>query len=292
MHHYLISLSITFILFSFLSCSPSMIEEKESPNEYEKESTVYETIKIPFDYKYELMDKRPHLTCETYSDKQKDSLNDAFYAYVARAKTTRGKVVSAALFLVTIKHCIPYSFSMVDNRTRQPFPGHEYNTLYNQKGLFLKSIYFKGYMQPAWGCMVKRVPGTRLNVKNLGDSYPNGLNCSSFIVWCLVNGDVGKPSDLYMTSSLDFRNFPKTTAVPLSTGHKVVLPGDLLWFEGHIAIVIGVEGDNVIYASAQGGGDAALPTHGIRWLVFNRNKTDYSKFAYTHLIKMAGVYNE
>lgn len=279
-----------FILLGVLavSCSESdVLEKKDPPKKNDGNIVTHEKIAIPFNYK--VSDKRPHITCDSYTDKQKDSLNRSFAQFVGKARTTRGRVVSAGIFLVNMDYCIPYSWSMKDSRDNV-YPGYEYCTLWNKKGLFLESVEYNGHLQPAWGCLVKRVPGVREYVKNIGDYFANGLNCSSFVGWCLVNGGVATSEQLYKTYSDGYRNYPKSVAVPLRQGYKDILPGDLLWFSGHISIVIGVEGDYVIYASAQGGGDAALTGHGIRRINFNRKTTNYDTFTYTHLIKMAGVY--
>lgn len=280
-----------FYIFVFgillLACSSPHIIESQNSFETEAKQTISkndERIVIPFDYLKK--DRRPHLTCDTYTKVQKDSLNRAFNQYVAKAKTIRGKVVSAAIFMVNMDHCIPYAWEPTD------VPGLEYVARYTKKGLFLTSIYENGNIYPAWGCDVERVPGRFEYVKNLGDHYSNGLHCSSFVSWCLYNGGASSFEVLNKSFAATYKNFPNTVRVQLSKGYNDIRPGDLLGFDVHIAIVIGVEGDYVIYANAVGGGDATYQWHGVRRESFDRKKTDYNTFPYTFIVQMAGVYHD
>ena len=94
-----------------IACSNlEVIDETKVPEKNDTLGTGDEKITIPFDYKYLLLDKRPHLTCETYSSSQIDELNRQFEEAIRNSKTTRGKVVSAGLFLVSMDYCIPYAF--------------------------------------------------------------------------------------------------------------------------------------------------------------------------------------
>lgn len=273
-----------FIILEILvvSCSESDLPDKKESLKKDNNIVTYEKIAIPFNYK--VVDQRPHLKCDTYTDVQKDSLNKLFTEYVGKAKTTCGKVVSAGLFLVNMDHCIPYSFEVGKK------PGYELVARYTRKGLFLTSFNENGVTHPAWGCDVARIPGTFTTVKNLGDHYANGLHCSSYVSWCLFNGGVLSYDILDKAFAANYKNFPNTVRVPLSEGQNDILPGDLIGFEGHIGIVLGVEGDYVIYGSADGGKDATSLGHGVRRKYFHRKSVNYDDFPYKFLVKMDRLY--
>ena len=162
-----------------------------------------------------------------------------------------------------------------------------------KKGFFLE-VYDdgKGGRYRPWGCMVKVSPQfPRNKIQGLGDEYANGLTCSRHVGWCLLNGEAVTDLDLLKRSySKEYRDFPNTVAVNLKDNVDTIKPGDLIWFEGHIAIVIGVEDDTVIYSSAEGG--KKHPGRGIRLAKFSKKNTNYDTFLYKMIIKMEKIYKE
>lgn len=246
--------------------------------------------KIP----YTTYDRRPLLSCDSYSPAQKKSLQKEFDKKLKQAKSKRDKTVAAATFLVELEYSIPYAYEW-----NIPEPGYELVARYPRKGLFLNDIteMAKGVNNtyPAWGCPVpthERYP--RKTVQGLGDSYENGFHCSSFVGWALRNGDaITDTTVLYQTHANKYRVFPGTREIPLKNAvdSNLIRPGDLLWFKGHIAMVIALEGDYVIFASGEGG-DKHDATRGVRWRAFNKKTTNYSKFQYSSIIEMKNVYGD
>src|SRR5690606_2844843 len=146
---------------------------------------------------------------------------------------------------------------------------------------------------PARGRLVpthERYP--RETIEGLGDFYENGFHCSSYLAWCFFNaGAILDVELLESTYANDYRKYPKSREFSLKGALESIRIGDLLWFEGHVAIVIGVDGDTVIYASGEGG-SAHTPTRGVRWRTFSKKNTNYDTFAYKSLIQMKGVYGD
>ena len=241
-------------------------------------------FEIPFDINGS--DNRLFLKCNSYTDQEVEILNKEFDHAIESAPTTRGKVTAAAIFMVGLNFSVPYAYEVTT-------PGYELVARYTRKGFFLRSFEENGYSHPAWGCNVMRVPNSHPAVKNLSDIYANGLHCSSFVSWCLYNGGAAEASMLNKIFASQYRNFPGSTEISLAQGAMLIEPGDLLWFEGHVAIVIGIIKDKVIFAeSAIWGNDHLDARNGTRWRIFDRKTTNYSTFRFKSLIQMERVYNK
>ncbi len=244
-------------------------------------------IDFTFDYVNQ-RDERPLMHCESYTDKQKDSLQTAFFSALAKVGDKRGKVVTAATFLVSLDYRIPYGHEWKVSDTRD----YDYVGRYTKKGLFLNAFTENGATHKPWGCLIPthaRYP--RATIANLGDYYENGLHCSSFIGWALYNGDaVTDMSLLEKTYANDYRKFPRTQEKSIKGNVELIRAGDLIGFPGHIAMVIGVKGDIIVYASEEGG--SAYPGKGLSWLTFNKKTTNFDTFSYKYFIQMNNVYGD
>lgn len=244
-------------------------------------------ITFPFDY-VNGRDNRSLLQGDSYSRRQKDSLYAAFSEALATVESKRGKVVTAATFLVTLDYRIPYGFEWKITDSHD----YDYVGRYTKKGLFLDEFTESGALHKPWGALIPTHPRyPRQNVQDLGDYYENGLHCSSFVAWALYNGEaVTDVALLEKTYANDYRTFPNTTEVTLKGNADLLRPGDLIGFPGHIAIVIGVKGNIVVYASAEGG--SSYPGKGISWLTFNKRTVNYDTFSYKYFIRMNNVYRD
>mgnify|MGYP000937098672 CR=1 FL=1 len=239
-------------------------------------------------------DKRPFMVCEQYNEFEIDSLQDVFCQVMENAKTTREKAVTAANFLVTLPHVIPYAYE-------SHCEGYELAWKYTRKGLFLKNIVENGRLYPAWGCDIlsSKLPLERKEtLTNLGDTYKVGFHCSSFIRWCLYNADAVTKNILEGSWANDFGKFPGSKQIPLKDGLQQIRPGDLLYFpvderNGHIAIVIGFKNETVTFIeSALWGGDHTDSRNGLRWRTFNKKTTDFETYRFKWLIQMSDVYGD
>lgn len=203
------------------------------------------------------------LPCGIYSKEQNDMLDDIlkFKIKEAGGEGTRGAVVATARFLVLeFPYRINYFF---ENGRLNPHPGRPYvdgEGRYYKKGLYLNEDRFQYLIAidegPAtWGCPLMNwqeesgyVPGRK---------YANGLDCSGFVSWVLYNsgfdvkdsgagnterdddiGDLGKYNEL-------------TKDFVLNGSYKV---GDLIGRDGHIALIAGLDENNIYIAESLVGG--------------------------------------
>ena len=243
-----------------------------------------------------IKDQRAHLQCDSYSDEEVEQLTRDFDIQMGQAKTLRGKVVSAGVFIASMKYCIPYAYPIWYHTRPEVNPEYRYFGMFMEKGLFLRPININGYSYKPWGCPYDSAPIRPHwpKLKNLGAKADNDFTCSQVVGWCLINGGINKYGNevLYSKWAEDLRKYPGGKEVLLKEGYKTIRPGDLIGFQGHIALVIGVEGKYVIFISADGGSDATWPGHGVRWHVFDRYGTDYNTYQYKFIVQMAGVYND
>lgn len=259
-------------------------------------STGEEQIKILVDYKNLKKDQRPHLSEHSYSEPEIAKLERDFASLLASMKTTRGKVAAAGMFLAGMKYCIPYAYPIWHHTKPDENPDYRYCGMFMHPGLFLRPLREDGRTYQPWGYPYDARP-VRPHwtvLKNLGDTFGNGFTCSQLIGWTLVNAGINKYGNdtLYSKWADDLRSYPGSREVPLKEGHANLRAGDFLGFTGHISLVIAVDGDHVLFLSADGGGDAAWPGHGVRWHVFDRARVDYDHYQYKFLVDMSGVYGD
>lgn len=93
-------------------------------------------------------------------------------------------------------------------------------------------------MPAIWGCPIVNL--------NFGESRPNGLDCSGFISWSILNGgyDIGDYGSAgYQDDGIpDLTIFGETVPITkeLLTSGKVKA-GDLASLVGHVAVVVGID---------------------------------------------------
>ena len=214
----------------------------------DKEITVIVTDlidKIPKKYNY----KRPYLSCGAFSKKEAVLLDEILFDRVKDAgEGTRAGVVSAARFL-TLE--FPYRISYFSENGRL---GPPYSRIadgegrYYHKGLYLSSDKYKD-INPSikgpkmWGCSMYSKPS--------GKYRKNGLDCSGFTTWAILNGgfDIGDlPAHAGKNSTYNLNDIGKevklTRKVALSGKIKAGdLLGEVTVSEGHSALVVGIDDD-------------------------------------------------
>lgn len=221
----------------------------------ETEIVVTDTI---VDYPKNFNSSKDFLTCGVFSDDEAKLLDEILeYRINEAGYETRAGAVAAARFL-TLE--FPYRISYYWENGRLNNTGTHYvdgEGRYYHKGLYLSESKYKdieaSLQGPAmWGCKMISYEDDPPNFVP-GRKYPNGLDCSGFVSWALLNGgfDVGdrgageSPSPGQLTDLGDFRLL--TTSLINSGEIKV---GDLFNFWGHIAILIGEDDDNYYIAES------------------------------------------
>lgn len=119
---------------------------------------------------------------------------------------------------------------------------------------FFKLPYFWGgghhqsyfYMQgldQEWGMRMPILDGGSCNFK-VGGYYPKSLDCSGFVMWCLINGgyDTFKYArDGVSLNSSDLYKMGKHYDINDKNILKIVKNGDFAYMKGHIGIIVFVD---------------------------------------------------
>lgn len=199
------------------------------------------------------------IPCNKYNDEENKILDDILVSKVEEAGYgTRAGAVAAARFLtLQIPYRIPYFYE----NGRISDTGVNYvdgEGRYYHKGLYLSSSKMDNitasFSGPAiWGCPLCNWEDEPYFGYYEGIKLPNGLDCSGFVSWALVNGGfdpgdigAGETEDTYQMT--DLGEFIKLDMDIMKSG--VIKVGDLFNYWGHISIIIGYDGENYYVAES------------------------------------------
>ena len=220
---------------------------------------------------------KPFISNRQYTQKEAKILDDyLFYQIDEAGYQTRAGVVAAARFLtLELKYRIPY---FIENGRLTHFnhqrPYCDGEGRYYHRGLYLSEDKFqyleKSVAGPAmWGAYIREWSEDNGIIKN-------GLDCSGFVCWCLINGgfdfgDIGGGLSEGLPTLSDRGVSNRITMDYLKT--KSAKAGDLIGFDGHIGIIVGVDNENeLIYVA-----DELYHSKG-SWV----QKYTYSGLVYSH----------
>lgn len=232
---------------------------------------------------------KSHLTCRQFTQEEAQLLDKILEDRIEKAGIgTRAGVVAAARFL-TLE--FPYRISYFYETGRLNNTGAHYvdgEGRYYHKGLYLDESKYEGlvanFFGPAmWGCNMVTYEDDAPYFAP-GRKYPNGLDCSGFVSWSLLNGgfDVGDygAGPLAGKDLTDSGELKKLTSTLINSGSIKV--GDLFSMSGHIGILVGQDSSNYYVAES-------LQTYG--GLVIKK----YSKLnvmnVFPNVVLMDGLYN-
>ena len=192
---------------------------------------------------------KPDLSCNKYTKEDNDILDKILKDRIdGVGYKTRAGVVEAARFLTLD---FPYKINYFYENGRQTTNNVDGEGRYYHVGLYLHSSRYDSitgtqYGPASWGCSLYDRPSKENNI--------NGLDCSGFVSWALLNGgfdvkDVGAgwSNNLDLT---DYGKVKKITDSVVKSGEIKV--GDLLHstkLGGHIGIIVGQ--DDKYYYVAQ-----------------------------------------
>ena len=230
--------------------------------------------------------------CNVYTKEQVDMLDDILKSEVDRAGPgTRAGVVAAATFLpMEFPYKIPYFYEngrLSENGNHKTVDGEG---RWYHKGLYLgvdKQNEVKYVMNgpKSWGCPLLNWEDD--GYRKPGEYYPNGLDCSGYISWVLYNGGLD-PGDLGsgISGSLpDLSDLGEIRYINYDLMHSgTVKPGDLIGWDGHIALIAWITEDK-IYVT-----ESLLP--GVVMDEYDIS-SPYSNFyyRYDHIIDMSNQYS-
>lgn len=193
---------------------------------------------------------KENLSCDKISETENDLLDEILKEKVNEVgNKTRAGVVEAARFLTL--H-FPYKIEYFYENGRLGTNKIDGEGRYYHEGLYLNSSRYSsisksGSGPKAWGCKLYSSP--------IRKKTNNGLDCSGFVSWALLNGGFN-PGDIGagFTSTRNLTNLGELKKVTKSLiESNKIKAGDLVHnYEatGHIGIIIGIDEDNYYVAQA------------------------------------------
>lgn len=230
------------------------------------------------------------LGCQTYSEEEAKLLDEILEDRINHAGYgTRAGVVAAGRFL-TLE--FPYKISYFYENGRVHESGVNFvdgEGRYYHRGLFLSKDKYdslsKSIAGPAmWGCRLTNYEDAEEWGFKKYALVPNGLDCSGFVTWAILNGgfdvgDIGAGESAYAQQLTDRGKYTRLTNDLIYSGKIKV--GDLFNFTGHIALIIGID-DNYYYVAE------SLNT--FRGLVMKRYSKNNVNRNFTHVVLMDDYY--
>lgn len=200
------------------------------------------------------------LACNKYTEAENELLDKILESRVKEAgEGTRGGVIAAARFL-TLE--FPYNISYFAENGRLKnhglHPTIDGEGRFYHKGLYLSSLKYKDLISNTstltgpkpWGCSLYSIP--------MEIYQANGLDCSGFVTWAMYNGDfdvgdIGAGDFKELTDELsDLGPHNKITFDFMKNGKYKV--GDYIAKNGHAALIIGIDDNNIYTAESLGKG--------------------------------------
>lgn len=202
-------------------------------------------------------ERKTLVPCNIYSDEENELMDAILKDDVEKAgyKTRAGAVAAARFLTLKFKYRIPYFYEngrLSDTGiNKADGEGRYYHT-----GLYLSeskkddiSVSFSGLS--IWGCPLRNWEDDPYFGYKEGYYMPNGLDCSGFVSWALVNGGfdpgdigAGETPDAYQMT--DLGEFVKLDEELLDS--NVIKAGDFFNYWGHISIIVGIK-DGIYYVA-------------------------------------------
>ncbi len=200
----------------------------------------------------QINNKKPFISYMQYTQEEAKILdNYLFYQIDEAGYKTRAGVVAAARFLtLEFQYRIPYFIEngrITHFNHQRPYADGEGR--YYHRGLYLSTDKYADLEKSVAGPMMWGGYITEWSTDN--GKMKNGLDCSGFVCWCLINGgfdigDIGGGLSEGLPTLSDYGVSKPITMELLES--KTVKAGDLIGLDGHIGIIIGVDDEHVYVA--------------------------------------------
>ncbi|MBQ8789971.1 MAG: Ig-like domain-containing protein [Ruminiclostridium sp.] len=243
----------------------------------------------------QITEYKPLLPPQQYNETEGAIIDAVLESRVATAGYgTRAGVVAAARFIpLEFKYKIPYFYEngRLDAKPNRPVCDGEGR--FYHIGLYLTHSKFDEldkskilYGPATWGEPLTNwedafglIPGAQ---------YSNGMDCSGFISWCFLNGGVplgdigaGETPD-YEKEYSDIGERVMLDEEFMRSGRLQV--GDTIGCDGHIALVVGFDEENIYIAESLG--------NGITIEVRERYREVWENGEYTYAMLLDDIYNK
>ena len=234
---------------------------------------------------------KSYIDCNYFSDIDNDEIDSILADRVEDAGyQTRAGVVAAARFLtLEFNYRVHYFYENGRLNNYEPYFHVDGEGRYYHKGLYLsdkkiKSISAKLVGPAKWGCSLQNY--TDWGPYITGEYYPNGLDCSGFVTWALLNGgfDVGDIGAGIDNDHFDLTNLGKRVPISdelMNSGRVKV--GDLIGLDGHAAILAGWDDENYYIA------ESLNTTGGVVMTVVKKNNLVHNSI-YKYIVLMDNYY--
>ena len=260
------------------------------PDNTIKTSIIYVVkgiVKRPNEFDY----NKKYLSCNYFTNEENTLIDKALEDKVNSVTyKTRASVVEAARFLtLNFEFRLPYFY---ENGRLNNYGGKEHvdgEGRYYHKGLYLSESKYNElsailYGPAMWGCPLTNITKAHSYGYYVGKKYPNGLDCSGFISWVLYNGgfDVGDTGagETYRKDDLYDLGEKIPISMELLNSDRIKV-GDLIAYSGHMAMIIGLDTENIYIAET-------LPH--LKGVVAKKYTRESAKNTFTHIILMDSVY--
>lgn len=237
--------------------------------------------------------KKSYISCQQFNTEEAelidlilfDRIDDAGYG-------TRAGVLAAARFItLEFAYRIHYFYENGRLNNYAPYKHVDGEGRYYHRGLYLNESKFKdieaSFVGPAiWGCDLQNY--TDWGPYVTGKYYPNGLDCSGFVTWALLNGgfdigDIGAGANADHDDLDDLGTKVMITEELMQSGK--VKAGDLIGLNGHMAILAGWDDTNYYIA------ESLNTTGGVVMTVVKKTQL-VNNSIYKYIILMDSVYKE
>ena len=235
-----------------------------------------------------LNDKKEILPCGRYTKEENMLLDKILESRIIEAGVgTRGATLAAARFLtLEFPYSIKYYYEngrLVDYGYRVHLDGEG---RYYHKGLYLNEYKFNELEKGASSKSGPKTWGCELYNFSTHKNDLNGLDCSGFVSWAMLNGgfdvgDVGAGEHKQYTDELsDLGEHKKITKEYINNGDYKV--GDLIARNGHAALIIGIDKNNIYTAESL---PPVLKVH-----TYDKKNNIFNNSNVKYIIELDGIY--